>query len=236
MKHKFAASTRMFDVISDDASLLSTVSRFGIPLGLGDNTIQEVCRVHNIDCDTFLSVINFLTEGNIELAEEYSKINVESVIGFLKNAHSYFISYKLPLIREKLVEAVASGETMESYKIVILNFFDEYVDEVKKHMEYEDKTVFPYVINLLNGNLSDDYKIIDFEDHHTDVDSKIAELKNILIKYHPSNMVNYKLNEVLFDLLGCERDLATHNMVEDHFFVPVVEIIEHKLSNFTPNV
>ncbi len=233
MKHKFTARSRMFDIISDDASLLSSVSRFGISLGLGDKTVQEACTVNDIDCNTFLSVINFLTEGNVELQEEYNEVNLETVIGFLKNAHSYFISYKLPLIREKLNDAVPVDEPTDPYKIVLLNFFDEYVDEVKKHMEYEDKTVFPYVLNLLKGELSADYKILDFEDHHTDVDSKIAELKNILIKYHPSNSVNYKLNDVLFDLLGCERDLAMHNMVEDHFFVPVVEVIERKLSKLT---
>jgi len=233
MKHKFTPRSRMFDIISDDASLLSSVSRFGISLGLGDMTAHEACKVNNIDCDTFLSVINFLTEGNVELQEEYNSVNLETVIGFLKNAHSYFISYKLPLIREKLNDAVPGNELTEPYKIVLLNFFDEYVDEVKKHMEYEDKTVFPYVLNLLKGELSSDYKILDFEDHHTDVDSKIAELKNILIKYHPSDSVNFKLNDVLFDLLGCERDLAMHNMVEDHFFVPVVEVIELKLSKLT---
>lgn len=233
MKHKFTTRSRMFDIISDDATLLSSVSRFGISLGLGDITVQEACQANNIDCDTFLSVINFLTEGNVELQDEYNDVKLETVIGFLKNAHSYFISYKLPLIREKLNEAVLGDKLTESYKIVLLNFFDEYVDEVKKHMEYEDKTVFPYVLNLLEGKLTAEYKIVDFEDHHTDVDSKIAELKNILIKYHPSNSINFKLNDVLFDLLGCERDLAMHNMVEDHFFVPVVELIERKLSKTT---
>lgn len=231
MKHKFTARSRMFDVVSNDASLLSSVSRFGISLGLADKTIEEACAMYHIDCDTFLSVINFLMEGNVELQEVDDAINLETVIGFLKNAHSYFLSYKLPQIREKLIDAVPASKSMESYKVVLLNFYDEYVEEVKKHMEYEDKTVFPYVLNLLNGQLSDDYRIVDFEDHHTDVDSKIAELKNILIKYHPSDAVNHKLNDVLFDLLGCERDLAMHNMVEDYFFVPVVEVIERKLSH-----
>jgi len=37
------------------------------------------------------------------------------------------------------------------YRVVFIKFFDEYFDEVRKHMDYEDKTVFPYVIQLLDG-------------------------------------------------------------------------------------
>jgi regulator of cell morphogenesis and NO signaling len=95
-------------------------------------------------------------------------------------------------------------------------------------MDYEDKTVFPYVIQLLDGKKNAKYSIAVFEEHHTDVDSKLAELKNILVKYYPAKGTNYMLNDVLFDLLWCEKDLATHNQVEDYFFVPVIEAIEQK--------
>jgi regulator of cell morphogenesis and NO signaling len=123
----------------------------------------------------------------------------------------------------------SSGEST-AYRMAFMKFFDEYSDEVRKHMDYEDKTVFPYVLNLLNGKTDSKYKIADFEEHHTEVDSKLAELKNIIIKYYPSKKQNYELNDVLFDLLWCEKDLALHNQVEDYFFVPVIEAIENKLA------
>lgn len=229
MQHKFTARTRMFDLINSDSSLLSSVSRFGISLGFGDKTVEQACRANNIDCFTFLAVMNFLAEENVEINEDVERISIETVIAYLKNAHSYFLNFKLPILREKLNEAIQENAQMHSFKIVLLQFFDEYVEEVKKHIEYEDKTVFPYVIKLLRGTKTGKYRIADFEDHHTDVDSKIAELKNILIKYHPSETVNYKLNDILVELLWCEKDLADHNMVEDFFFVPVVEVIENKL-------
>ena len=66
-QHKFTARTRMSDLINEDASLLSSISRFGISLGFGDKTVREACEANNIDCDTFLSVVNFLSEGNVEI-------------------------------------------------------------------------------------------------------------------------------------------------------------------------
>lgn len=233
MHHKFTPRTRMFDLISNDSTLLSSVSRFGISLGFGDKTIEEVCSSNNIDTVTFLAVTNFLAEGKLEVGENAVKISLETVIAYLKSAHHYFLIYKLPQIRTKLLDAIEDVTEHQSYKVVLLQFFDEYVLEVKKHMEYEDKTVFPYVLNLLQGKVSKKYKIADFEAHHTDVDSKLAELKNILIKYHPGKMVNYQLNDVLFDLLHCEKDLETHNIVEDYFFVPYVESIERSISKIS---
>jgi len=218
----------MSDLIDEDAILLSTISRFGISFGFGDKTITEACAANNIDTRTFLSVVNFITDGNVELGEIVQDLSIETVINYLKNGHSYFLFYKLPSIRDKLIKAVDSSDQSIPYRQVFIRFFDEYVDEVRKHMEYEDRTVFPYVIRLLSGKNEGKYRIAVFEEHHTDVDSKLAELKNILIKYYPSKGNNYLLNEVLSDLLLCEKDLATHNRVEDYFFVPVIDAIEKK--------
>lgn len=229
MHHKYTLRTRMADLINNDPQLLSTLTRFGIALGFGEKSVGEVCVANKIDTATFLAVVNFLAEESVEINESPENISLETVVNFLKNAHSYFLSYKLPAIRERLYEIVSADDVNHSYRVVLLKFFDEYVEEVKKHMEYEDRTVFPYVLQLRNGVKAPGYRIADFEEHHTDVDSKIIELKSILIKYHPAGSVNYKLNEILFELLACERDLATHNMVEDFLLVPLVEVVENKL-------
>ena len=42
---------------------------------------------------------------------------------------------------------------------VIRRYFDEYAEEVHKHMSYEEKTVFPYVRNLLEGKKDPKYNI-----------------------------------------------------------------------------
>jgi regulator of cell morphogenesis and NO signaling len=70
-----------------------------------------------------------------------------------------------------------------------------------------------------------------FEKRHHEIDSKLEELKNILIKYYPDNGSNHLLTEVLFDILSCEIDIESHNKVEDYLFVPVVEAIENKMAH-----
>ena len=114
---------------------------------------------------------------------------------------------------------------------LILKFFDEYAKEVRRHMEYENQAVFTYVEQLLQGNLSDEYNIATFASKHNQIDTKLKELKNIIIKYYPEKENNNLLNAVLFDIFNCEQDLATHCQVEDYMFVPAVAQIERKLKN-----
>lgn len=227
-QHKFSANEKMTNLIKEDHTLLLVISRFGLSLGFGNKTVKEVCDSNGIDCETFLAVVNFLSESNFEVETLNENLDLKSVINYLKNAHSYFIDFKLPAIRSKLLQAVETPEQTLPYGEIFLKFFDEYVLEVKKHMAYENKVVFPYVLNLLNGKADEGYSISVFEDRHNEIDSRLVELKNILIRYFPSKGSNHLLTEVLFDILSCEKDLASHNQVEDYLFAPAIEVVEQK--------
>lgn len=227
-QQKFSPNEKMSDLINEDHSLLLVISRFGLSLGFGDKTVSEVCDTSGIDCNTFLAVVNFLSEDNFEVDNVNENISIISVIDYLKNAHSYFLDFKLPSIRNKLLEAVNIAHQNIPYGILFTKFFDEYVSEVKKHMDYEDKVVFKYVLQLYKGQKDPKYSISVFQERHNEIDSKLEELKNILIKYYPAEGSNHLLTEVLFDILSCEIDLASHNRVEDYLFVPAIEAMEQK--------
>ena len=107
-------------------------------------------------------------------------------------------------------------------------YFDQYVAEVRKHMNYEETTVFPYVRSLVQGKSGNGkYHIGIFSKQHDQVESRLAELKNIIIKYYPATGSN-ELNSVLFDIFSCATDLASHNRIEDNLFVPLIAELERK--------
>lgn len=215
----YSGDDRMCDLVCDRYSVLQVMSRFGIALGFGDKTISEVCGEHKVDTATFLAVVNLLMGSGV--GEEVSReVSVRSLTDYLHTSHGYFLEFRLPAIRRKLIEAVDCSQSDVSF--AILRFFDEYVAEVQRHMAYEEQTVFPYVESLLSGEKSSDYSIEVFRRQHDQVEVKLRELKNIIIKYYPSGSTN-ELNGVLFDIFTCEQELASHNAVEDEIFIPAVE-------------
>lgn len=214
----YAGDDRMCDLVCDHYPVLQVMSRFGIALGFGDKTISEVCAESRVDAATFLAVVNMHMhpEGGYDAAGE---VSVRALTDYLHNAHGYFLGFRLPAIRRKLIEAVDCSQSDVAF--AIMRYFDEYVAEVNKHMAYEEQTVFPYVEALLAGKKSS-YSIDVFRRRHDQVETRLRELKNIIIKYYPSGGTN-ELNGVLFDIFTCEQELASHNAVEDEVYIPAVE-------------
>lgn len=215
----YTGDDRMCDLVCDKYPVLQVMSRFGIALGFGDRTISEVCADAGVDAATFLAVVNLLM-NQADAATLSGEVSVRALTDYLRNSHTYFLDFRLPVIRRKLIEAVDCS--LSDVSFAIMRYFDEYVAEVVRHMNYEDKTVFPYVEGLLSGERSGSYSIEIFRRHHDQVEARLRELKNIIIKYYPSGSTN-ELNGVLFDIFTCEQELATHNAVENEIFIPAVE-------------
>ena len=57
---KYTASDRMSDLVCGNYHILLIMSRFGIALGFGDRTVDEVCCQSGVDTATFLAVVNLL--------------------------------------------------------------------------------------------------------------------------------------------------------------------------------
>ena len=229
-QHKYRATDKMSDLICDNYSLLMVMSRFGLSLGFGDRSVKDVCQAQGVDYKTFLAVANFISHEPYTYSGEEDDFSLTALMDYLKRAHAYFLDFNLPAMRRKLIEAIdCSRDNDVAY--LILKFFDEYAKEVRRHMEYENKAVFTYVEQLLQGKPSDVYNIATFASKHNQIDTKLKELKNIIIKYYPEKENNNLLNAVLFDIFNCEQDLASHCQVEDYMFVPAVAQIEKRLKD-----
>lgn len=224
----YKPTDKMGDLICENYALLQVMSRFGISLGFGDKSVQEVCDMNQVDCNTFLIVVNFLGEESNHIHDHLQGLSIPALMEYLKKAHSYFLDFQLPSIRRKLIEAIDCSSENE-VAFLIVKFFDAYVHEVRKHMEYENEKVFTYVEHLLKGERLKDYSIGIFARHHDQINAKLTELKNIIIKYYPSGGDNQLLNATLFDIFSCEEDLASHNWVEDFIFVPAIMELEKEI-------
>ena len=216
----------MIDLIGDNYSMLQGLSAFGIRLGFGDKTVREVCREQDVDCYTFLMVVNFLINGYTP-KESDEKISVKTILGYLQASHRYFIDFQLPSIRTKLEESLQKGDGLAT---LILRLYDEYAHDIRLHMKYEEKTLFPYVEALLRGEQTSDYNVDIYSKHHSDTKGKFQELKNIIIKYLPHHgLANNQLTATLYDIYNNEEWLLNHSNVEEILFVPAIRILEQKV-------
>lgn len=223
--HKmYEADDKMISIIADNYDTLQSLGRFGINLGFGDKTVKEVCEHQQVDTYTFLAVVNFTINGSREFDQEL--LSIPTLLHYLKASHDYYLNFQLPFIRKQLVDALDVNDSLAK---LIIKLYDEYAQEIHLHMEYEEQTVFPYVDHLLNNQVDENYDIGTFSKNHSKIDVKLRELKNIILKYLPSDMRhNNQLTATLYNLYINEEWLLNHAMVEDFLFIPAISYLERK--------
>ena len=175
----YEAGDKMISVIRDNYNILQAMNSFGIYLGFGDKTVDEVCKEQDVDTYTFLAVINYTVNG-YEDKLGVDRISIPTLLKYLRASHDYYLDFQLPMIRRELIDSLDENDNLAR---LILKLYDEYAHGVTVHMRYEEKHVFPYVQELLDGEMSDSYDIDTYSKHHSQLDTKLRELKNIIIKY-----------------------------------------------------
>lgn len=233
-RHKYKANDSLAEMISDDYLLLQVLSRFGIALGFGNKSVDEVCRENQVDTDTFIAVCNFISQGIKPSFDEYTTLKVGSLLTYLRNSHNFFLDFMLPSIRRKFVNAVDCS-THNEIGFLLLKFFDDYVAEIRKHQAYESEHFFSYVDRLLQGKRPADISLAHLENDHIHHDhdkliaQKLTDLKNIIIRYCPSAESKEMLNDALLHLFEFEADLNSHTQLEDTIFIPIVSLLESQV-------
>lgn len=195
-----------------DNQVLQLIHRFGIPLGVSDKSISSICRENGVDCTTLLAVVNFAINHEYQKS---NKIDISTLRQYLENAHTYFMDFQLPRIRQMLLEAINLAGNDNKIPLLIIRFYDEYVEEIRAHIQHENEFAFEF-------HPTDDQHIA----------AKAIELKNLIIKYYPHNdkatlqsqEQNRLLYAVLHDIYHFENELALHCAIEDEIMLPALAI------------
>ncbi len=221
----FNADDTVVDLIENDYNVLTVLSRFSLPLGFGEKSIGELCEEAGINTECFLLIINYISSGKID-SKYLSEVCPTDITYFLRNSHDYYLNYKLPHIRSNLVDAL--DESQRSINPMIIRFFDDYVNLVKKHFAYEENIVFPYIDSLTHGSKGN-YNIDVFRRNHDyEIEEKLSELKNIILRYYSTSQPS-KMYDALADIYNCEEDLTSHANIENHILIPMIERIEGRV-------
>ena len=115
----------------------------------------------------------------------------------------------------------------EKQQRIIRKFFADYKEELSKHFAYEEGQVFPYVEAVLNKQNSAPFTIGEYEENHSNVEEKLEDLKNLVMKYIPAPCNQQDAYKVLFYIYTLEYDLGKHTFIEDDILVPMVGRMEN---------
>lgn len=218
-------SMKLADLLDLNYNLLGVLSRVGLPFGFGDETVAEACRRHGVNEQTFLLISKVYTfDGYMPSSEVLRSADLRNIVGYLHRSHSYYMDTAMADLEQAVEKTIAPCD--EGRKRVIRRFFTAYKEELAEHFRYEEETVFPYVESVLSHAAGEDFTIVQYEENHTNVEEKLGDLKNIIMKYLPAECDNRDIAEVLLKLYLLETDLEKHTSIEDDILVPMVNRLE----------
>jgi regulator of cell morphogenesis and NO signaling len=215
-------------ILNQHVELIPVVNRFGIKLGLQNKTINDVCRENKVEPDFFLTIINAYHHEKYAPESSLRSFSPLLIVEYLRKTHRYYLDYILPRTK-RMLEALLKSCKGDCEELKLIKaFYRKYEDELSRHLDNEEYNVFPYIYKLINNHNKPErcYSIENFEKEHSNVDVKINDLKQLIIKYiHPAYDIN-QCNEFLTLLSRFEKDLKDHARIEDHVLVPMVKEIE----------
>ncbi|MBK7712374.1 MAG: hemerythrin domain-containing protein [Bacteroidales bacterium] len=148
---------------------------------------------------------------------------------YLNNSHHYYINEKYPEITAYIKELNASGQPKEMK--LVEAFFNEYFEEVMEHLDYEGEMAFPYFSGLFENkqnSSSGKFSVNHYQNHHSDIESKLADLKNLLLQHIQIKNQGIVKRKLLYSLFELEFDLKIHSLIEEQILIPLVLSIENK--------
>lgn len=216
---------KMADLIGSDYRLLTVLYRLGIKLGFGEKTVEEICTENRVNCDTFLLIANvYATEGYVPTAETMSAASAMDIVKYLHASHSYYLEHEIKELESIFTELLSPCPEIQ--REVIMKFFAGYKEEVVNHFAYEEDIVFPYVKSVTLGSRPDGYSMGKFEENHNNIDEKLNDLRNIVMKYLPPACDTVTAIRALSRLCALEADLEKHTTIENTILIPMVNRLE----------
>jgi|SRR5690554_2103252 len=226
----FTKSHKVYKLIHQNYNLLPVINRFGIKLGVKEKTVENICLEKNINPDFFLAIVNTFNNEQYFPQDELLSFSPLEIIEYLKRTHRYYINYVMPKLEFQLEQLLESRTSNNPGLKLVVQFYQNYKKEFEEHIDYEEKTVFPYMEKMVIQNKSEgNYSITSFEEEHTHVDEKLSDLKNLIIKYLAPDYNENICNEFLVTLFRFEKDIYDHARIEDIILLKQGTAIEQKL-------
>lgn len=217
---------KMAELLDTDFSLLGVATRLGLHFGFGEATVADVCQHAGIDPETFLLICRvYAFDGYRPTQEALSAANLRDILQYLHQSHAYYMEVVVPQMASALERMIKPCE--EKQQRIIWKFFADYKEELAKHFAYEEGKVFPYVEAVLNKRKGAQFTIGEYEENHSNVEEKLEDLKNLVMKYIPAACDQQEAYKVLFYIYNLENDLGKHTFIEDDILVPMVGRMEN---------
>lgn len=207
--------TILAQVLAQHHILIPIVNRFGIRLGVGDKTIENICDEHDLNIDFILTIMNVYLDESYVSDSDLSNLELEPIATYFNETIQNYLQSLVPNIEKHLHAFIALSDPNNKELRVLQKVFFQFKEELTQHLEKGLKHTGAYPHELLR------------------------DIKSILIKHVTGNFNQNLCYAVIFSVGSLESDLIIHNRLRNSILKPKLNqlnssdigTLQHSISN-----
>jgi regulator of cell morphogenesis and NO signaling len=221
----------MSEIVEGHPSLIPVINRFGIRLGLGDNTALELCDKHDINIDFFITMINTFLNETYFPEKKLQGFHLTQIIDYLTKTNHYYLHSQLPNIERHLGSFISMSDPNNESLALIGKLFAAFKDRLLRRIEADENEWFPHILELCekqreNKQLA--YYPTTAADADEPTEALLTDVKRIIIKHLTGDYNENLCFAVIVGINTLHIDIKQHNRIRYRILAPIVAGMENK--------
>jgi regulator of cell morphogenesis and NO signaling len=220
---------QMSEVVEEHPSLIPVINRFGIRLGLGDSSVNEICSKHQLDTDFFLTVVNTFLNEEYFPEKKLQSFHTSLIIDYLQKTNHYCRQNQLPNIERHLTYFIKASMPGNQSLSSIGNFFAECKKEFEARMDYDEKVWFPYCLALSEKwqkSMKQPVPPASSLQQEDNLEELLADLKKIMVKHLSGTYDENLCYAVIVAVNNLQKDIKQQNRIRYRILAPMITTME----------
>ena len=221
-----SSNTKLSQIIIDDPTILSVLSRFGILLGVGDMTIEQICQQKKMNVVFFTTILNTFRDPDFFPEKILYSFEAHLIVDYLKKTNQTYLQFQLPNIERHLHLLISKSDAQNSNLLIIMKFFSEVKAQLMKRIDDDKNRWFPEILAL---EKSDENKVestvMAFDESNDSIEDKINDLISMFV-VHLTGDYDINLGQaVLLALDSLKKDITQNNRIRKRILMPLYQAL-----------
>lgn len=204
---------QLSEIILSHPEVITLLNRFDITLGIGDKTLEVICKERDLDCDFFAMILNTYINEDFFPEKNFKLFNAQTIINYITQTYNYYTHYMLPNIERHfnlLITYSGHNNNLE----LMLQFFMELKNDITQAINTDITKLFPSILSYESNSVTNHTNVV-IDPINIVIEDKINDLKNMFIIHLTGK---YDLNlcyAVISAIIAFEKDFKQNNRIRN---------------------
>lgn len=217
-------SSSLADALFSDPTLIPVINRFGIYIGVSDDSVEKICRSHSVNSDFFLAVVNTFLNADYYPMVGSGTFPVDDVVEYLRLTDKYYAEVQLPNIERHFGHLLAKSHAGNNLAM-LRKFFVEMKQELLACIDIDKSVWFPKILSLRSGCGNRDEcrnALLADKVAQRAVADKVSDLASFFILHLRGDYDPNLCMAVVSAVFALSRDIGQNNRIRERLLRPMV--------------